>query len=159
MKTNNESTVPAVVETTEINKLDTAAPVMMESLTNAYNQFFCSIKDDGSRAAKIRTYNAINSAQEKLDDHKKEILSIKDVAAHPIQLVDENTGEVVVAMRVILIAEDNTTYECVSAGVVSSLQKIFAIIGMPTWEEPVKMMPVEQKTRKGFKVLTLELVL
>lgn len=133
-------------------------PSKIDSLTNSENTFFSSIIDDGSRKAKVAIYNAINSADEKLDDHKGEVLSITDVVAHTVNLLDEQTGEIIECTRIVLIDEKGKGFECISLGVYSSLQKIFAIVGLPHWEEPLKVKAVEQKTRKGFKTLTLELV-
>ena len=142
-----------------VNSRDDIAPAFqIESLTNANDNFFCSITNDGSRASQVKVYNAINSKGDSLDDHKGEVLEIVDVAAHPVTLVDENTGEVVEALRVILVDKNGKNYDAVSQGIASSLQKIFAVVGMPTFNPPLKMKVVEQKTRKGFKTNTIELV-
>lgn len=134
------------------------APADASILTEASTNFYCSIVNDGSREAKIKTYNAINIKGESLDDHKGEVLEIVDVAGHPVSLLDENTGEVVNAFRTILIDKNGKNYDAVSQGIVSSLQKIFAIVGEPTYNPPLKIKVVEQKTRKGFKTNTIELV-
>ena len=140
-----------------INKAD-LAPADVSILTQADTQFFCSIPNDGTREAQIKTYNAINNKGDSLDDHKNEILEIVDVACHPVSLLDENTGEVVNALRTILVDKDGKNYDAVSQGIVSSLQKIFAIVGQPSYNPPLKIKVVEQKTRKGFKTNTIELV-
>ncbi|MFE2611637.1 hypothetical protein ACFXDI_52175 [Streptomyces mirabilis] len=47
----------------------------------------------------------------------------------------------------------------VSQGVASSLQRIIGIVGQGPWtDEPLKVVPKEVKTRRGFKTLTLALV-
>ena len=131
---------------------------MMAGLMNANQAFFSSIKNDGSRESQIKIYNAVNKAEEKIDDHKNKEFNLVDVVAHPITLVDENTGEAVDALRTVLIMDDGMSYEAVSQGIVSSLTKLFAIVGQPTYEPPLKIKVVEQKTRKGFKTNTIELV-
>ena len=141
-----------------VNREDLIKPNAIEVLTNPETAFFSSIENDGSRASQIKIYNAINKADKKLDDHKGEVLEIKDVVAHGVTLVDENSGEVVECTRIVLSDKKGEGYESISVGIYSSLQKIFAIVGMPTWSEPVKMKCIEQKTRKGFKTLTLELI-
>lgn len=161
MTQNNETNNVAVEETTEVvtvNKADLSV-ADVSILSEATTQFFCSIPDDGTRKSKIAIYNAINSADEQLSDHTNEVLEITDVAAHPIVLTDMNTGEINQCLRIILIDKTGKTYQAVSQGVASSLQKIFAIIGKPSWkDEPVKMKAVNQTTSNKFKVLTLELV-
>ena len=149
-------------ENTEImtvNKADLASTMELDMLTNPAGKFFCSIQNDGTRKSAIAIYNAVNSKGESLDDHKGEVLEIVDVAAHPVTLVDENTGEVVEALRTIVIDKKGVVYDAVSQGIASSLSKIFGIVGMPPWSaEPLKIKVVEQKTRKGFKTNTIELV-
>lgn len=151
MENNNEMMV--------INRADLASTQDMENLMNPTAAFFCSIPNDGSRKSAVAIYNAVNSKGESLDDHKGEILEIVNVAAHPVNLVDENTGEVVNALRVVLIDKNGMNYDAVSQGIVSSLQKLFAIVGQPPYTaEPLRIKVVEQKTRKGFKTNTIELV-
>ena len=137
---------------------DIANVGILGSLKNPTTEFFCSIKDDGTRASKVAIYNSINNDGEKLIDHCGETLEITDVAAHGVSLADEKTGEINEVLRVVLIATDGTTYSCVSSGVVESLKKIFAIVGVPSWkDEPVKIIPTEVRTKQGRRVLTLVL--
>ena len=161
----NENVNVEVVENEEaaadlmvINKADIAATDQLAALNDPTASFFCSIPNDGSRAAQIKIYNAINSKGDSLDDHKGEVLEIVDIAAHPVELVDENTGELVQGLRVVMVDKDGKNYDAVSRGIVSSLEKIFAIVGKPSYDPPLRLVVVEQKTRKGFKTNTLELV-
>ena len=131
---------------------------MMAALMNTQQAFFSSINDDGTRESRAKIYNAVNKAEEKVDDHKGEVLQLVDVVAHPITLTDENTGELVDTVRTVLIMEDGKSYEAVSQGIVSSLSKLFAVVGKPTYNPPLAIKIVEQKTRKGFKTNTIELV-
>ena len=158
------------IENTEVATVDNGAVAVVENgaditphtideLTNVGSSFFCSIKDDGTRESKVKIYNALNTQGEQLSDHLNEELKIVDVSAHTINVMDKTTGELSQTLRTVLIAEDGTTYQAVSGGVISSLQKIFAIVGFPSWvDEPVIVKPVNVKTNNGFKVLTLELV-
>lgn len=153
---NNE--VMTTTEAGMISTEDVAQAGMLNSLKNPTTEFFCSIKDDGSRASKVAIYNSINSDGEKLIDHCGETLEISDVAAHGVSLADEKTGEINEVLRVVLIGTDGTTYSCVSSGVTESLKKIFAIIGVPSWKnDPVKIIPTEVRTKQGRRVLTLAL--
>lgn len=156
------------IENTEVATVDNGvvavenngdiATYTIDDLTNVNSSFFCSIQDDGTRESKVKIYNALNTQGEQLSDHLNEELKIVDVSAHTINVMDK-TGELSQTLRTVLIAEDGTTYQAVSGGVISSLQKIFAIVGFPSWkDEPVVLKPVNVKTNNGFKVLTLELV-
>lgn len=139
---------------------DVAGVDLVEQLKNPNGNFYCSIKDDGTRKSKIAIYNAINGADESLADHIGETLEIVDVVAHPVTLIDEETGEVVNALRTVLVDKSGKSYTAVSQGITNSLSRIFSIVGMPSWkDEPVKMKIKQLKTNNGNnKVNTIELV-
>lgn len=141
-----------------VNRADIAGTDMMATLLNSENNFYSSIQNDGSRASMVKIYNAVNSADGKLDDHKNEEFELVDVIAHPLKLVDENTGELVDCMRTVLVMADGKRFEAISQGIVSSLSKMFGIFGQPTYNPPLKVKVVEQKTRSGFKTNTLEVI-
>ena len=67
------------------------------------------------------------------------------------------TGLPIECLRTVLVAKDRKTYSAISEGVTSSLLKIFAIVGQPTWEKGIKVVCKQVTTKKGFNVLTLEL--
>lgn len=142
---------------------DMASVSLLDDFKDPKSKFFCSIVDDGTRDSKIAIYNAINSADENVADHIGEILEIKHIVAHPVQLVDEKTGEVVHALRCVLIDKNDKAYQAVSGGIANSLTRIMGIMGDPSdgsWEKnPVKMKIKQVKTRNGMnKVNTVELV-
>lgn len=142
---------------------DIASVNLVDQLKNPNGQFYCSIKDDGSRATKVAIFNAVNGADESLADHIGETIEVVNVVAHPVELPDENTGEILTCLRTVLIASDGKTYTAVSQGITSALSRIFSIIGSPdngAWEsEPVRMKIKQIKTRNGNnKVNTIELV-
>ena len=149
--------------TTEIVKQDVARVDLVEDLKNPTGKMYCSIADDGTRASKVNIFNAINGADEQVADHIGEVLEIVDVVAHPVELADEETGEIVECLRTVLIDKSGKTYVAVSQGITSALSKVFSIVGMPdggAWhKEPVKMKIKQVKTRNGMnKVNTIELV-
>ena len=142
---------------------DVAGVSLLEQFKDPNGNFYCSIQDDGSRASKVAIFNAINGADESLADHINEILEITNVVAHPVTLTDEETGEVINALRVVLIDKNGKAYQAVSGGIANAISRIISIIGDPAtgaWEkEPVKMRVKQVKTRNGNnKVNTLELV-
>lgn len=154
-------------ETTNTNALvireDIATVNLVEQLKNPMGQFYCSVADDGTRKSKVAIFNALNAADENIGDHIGETLSVVDVIAHPVDVTDEKTGEIITALRTVLITKEGKSYVAVSMGIASALSKIFSIVGMPdggAWhDEPVKMKIKQVKTRNGNnKVNTIELV-
>ena len=143
--------------------MDVARVDLVEELKNPESNFYCSIKNDGTRKSKVAIFNAINGADESLADHIGETLEIVNVVAHPVDLPDEETGEIITCLRTVLVDKSGKSYTAVSQGITSALSRIFSIIGTPddgAWEkEPVKMKIKQVKTRNGNnKVNTIELV-
>ena len=144
-------------------KQDIASLSILDQFKNPDGQFYCSIKNDGTRKAQVAIYNAINSADESVSDHINEVLEIVNIVAHPVTLNDEETGEIVEALRTVLIDKNGKAYVAVSGGIANALSRIMSIVGEPTngaWEkEPVKMKIKQVKTRNGNnKVNTIELI-
>lgn len=138
----------------DIVTVDKVSPSIFEA--GGKDVFFSSIQSKDRKSA-IKVYNAINSSENALADHKGEVLQITDMVAHAITLEDEVTKENVDALRVVLVAKDGKAYHAISQGVVSSIQKIISIVGPAPWNEPLEIVPIEVKTRKGFRTLTLQL--
>lgn len=131
----------------------------VEALANpGESMMYCSLKDDGSMASKARIFNSVNSPDKKISDCIGETINLKDIVAHPIQLVDEQTGELIKAMRMVLVDDKGVAYEAVSSGLVNAVARILQIFGQPdTWSEPIKVKPVQKGTRNGNnKVTTLK---
>jgi hypothetical protein len=154
-----ENTKNVVVENEVVVMEDVvkASEVSVSVFENTNQVFFSSIKNDGTRESAIKMYQAINDAENSLSDHLGEVLEITDMVAHAITLQDDVTKEDVNALRVVLIDKDGVGYHSVSSGVVSSLQKVIGIVGQAPWTPALKVVPVEKKTRKGFKTLTIRL--
>ena len=146
-----------------VSRGDVAGVSLLEQFKDPEGQFYCSIKNDGTRKSQVAIYNAINGADESLADHINEVLEVVNVVAHPVTLTDEETGEIVECLRTVLITKDGKGYVAVSGGIANALSRIMSIVGEPTngaWEkEPVKMKIKQVKTRNGNnKVNTIELV-
>lgn len=155
----NNEVVAGNNEVVVFSKDDMATTDMMSMLEAPESNFFCSIEDDGTRKSKVRIYNAVNSAEEQLIDHVNTVIEVVDVVAHEVKLPDMQTGEMVSCLRTVLIDKNGVGYQAVSTGLVSALQKVFAIIGSPSWvDEPVKMKVVSKKSKKGFNFTSIELV-
>ena len=118
-------------EMNEVMVNDVSFSFDLSMLSEGSNNFVCSIPDDGSRTAKVAIYNAVQNADEQLSEHVNEVLEIVDIVAHPIQLPDERTGEVISAIRTVLIDKNGKGYQAVSNGICQALSKVIAIIGQP----------------------------
>ena len=147
-------------EMNEVMVNDMSFSFDLSMLSEGSNNFVCSIPGDGSRKAKVAIYNAVQNADEQLSEHVNEVLEIVDIVAHPIQLPDEKTGEVINAIRTVLIDKKGKGYQAVSNGICQALSKIISINGQPHWDEPVKIKPVLRKSKNSSmnQYLTIELI-
>lgn len=140
-----------------VNNLD-----LLSGLRNTEASFYCSITDDGSRASKARIANLVMNTGDELKLHANEVLAITDIAAYPVDVVDD-VGESVTLLRVVLVDVEGNTYYATSKGVYNSLIKIFGIFGMPdngAWHhEPLQLRVklVKSRTTPG-NITTLEVV-
>lgn len=148
------------VETELVSRDDMAANNMLQSLVNPKSDMYCSIENQDSQEEKIKIFNAINGNGKKIASMIGKTINLKDVVAHPVQLMDENTGEIIDTVRVVLIDDSGESYAGVSAGIMNSLQKMFMIFGEPkSWDKPIKVEIQQQQTRNGNnKVNTLAVV-
>ena len=117
------------------------------------SRFITSINMDTAEGA-IDAYNALSDAED-IRDHLGETLEVVDFAAEPTEIEDEN-GEVVNAIRTVLITKDGTALQSCSDQLVRSLNRLFVMLGTPDkWKTPVKLVITDElssKKRHFFKV-------
>lgn len=120
---------------------------------------YCSMTAN-TPESRATLYNAMNNPEKHIKDCINEVISIKDVYVEVVQLHNEETGEVSVAPRTVIIDENGVGYQAVSLGVFSALKKMFQVYGEPTtWENPVKVK-VRQISRSANKnILTFDIIL
>lgn len=147
----------ALVEVARDNGFN--AITVSELINPAETAMYCSIKDDGSMKSKAAIFNTVNSPDKKLSECIGDVIALRNIVAHPITLLDENTGEMIEALRVVLVDDKGFSYEAVSNGVANAVSRILQIFGQPeTWAEPVKVKAIQKQTRNGNnKVTTLKI--
>lgn len=128
---------------------------LMDSNMNA----FCSMRIE-SKEDKIKFYNAISNTENQLQDYVNKEIVIKDIYAETASSIKPETGELQEFVRIVIISPNGTSYATGSSGVFSSLKRLIALFGAPTWDEGLKVVVKQKKTKNGnHKVLTLEAVL
>lgn len=121
------------------------------------NKTFTSINiatDEGKRLA-YKCMTAADTPNEKLKD---EVFIVENIFIHEVTLLDEETGERMNIPRTVLVSPDGKTTAFVSQGILSSIQNLAMLYGMPPWKPGLKVMLKESKTRKKFTVYNLQLV-
>lgn len=133
---------------------------VQEQFGNAKQEVFTSIVDDGTLESKALVFNAMNDTDYALRDYVGKIIEITNFVAHKIQIEDERTGEITNATRCVFIDKDGKTYGTVSNGINQSMVKLFGTVGFPgTWENPLPIKIMEKTGRRGFRFLTIGLVI
>lgn len=133
------------------------SPNMVADLTTA-TLSFCSFKATTAEEKK-QLFTAMNNPTARLEEKINVPLTITDIYVETVNFVDEHTGEVQVAPRIVLIDIDGNSYGCCSMGVFSSLKKLIQVFGVPTWEDGVEVIATQVSSRriKNGKVMTLKL--
>lgn len=122
---------------------------------------FCSFPIE-SAEDKVKLFNMTTDPDKALGDCIGDVIAVTDVYVEVVDLTpkDDNgkpIGEPQQAPRTILIAEDGTSYACVSTGIYNSLCRLIGIFGMPTWKVPIKLK-VKQISKGKNRILSLALV-
>lgn len=81
--------------------------------------------------------------------------AIRYFYAHPVQ-VTKPDGEVVDAVRCVLMDGDGNKVKCVSDGVANDLGRMAAVFGFVPWEPPILVDIKVVKTNRGFRLLRLQ---
>ena len=95
----------------------------------------------------------MNNPSKRLSDCINLEIHLKDVFVEVVNCTDD-LGMSQLCPRIVLIDDKGIGYTCVSIGVFSSLKKLFQIFGVPTYKEPLTVVPT-QITNGQNKILTL----
>lgn len=135
-----------------VTEANVPSTFMQEAAAGTYISFPMETPAD-----RIAAYNAINNPDAKIADMINKTIKLKDVVMIPVNLVNDETGEVEDAMRSILVAEDGTTYTATATGIFNSLKNIYLIFGTLHFETPVTVEVNQVATKRG-NTLTLKLI-
>lgn len=88
-----------------------------------------------------------------------ETFNMANILVHKVPVASNDTGEIQVMDRVVLIDPKGETAAFVSNGVMQSLRLIFALYGAPPFAKPIPIRLVPVKTRRGFRTYNLNVVI
>lgn len=107
--------------------------------TAAYSSYDFHNMDAATKAV---YFTATNNTQHRIREVIGETIMVKDVYVSTVTIVDDETGEVRQAPRIILIDENGIGYAACSKGVFNSLKNLFQAYGFPPeWESPLPIIP------------------
>ena len=135
---------------------ENAKESMIGTLTNEKVTMFTSMSAQTVDEKKA-LFNAMNNPEKRVADMIGKQIAIRDVFVESVDMVNEETGEVTIAPRIVLVDTKGVSYQCVSTGIFSALKKLFQIFGMPTWENGIKT-EVAQIQKGKRNILTLRVI-
>ena len=115
---------------------------------------FCSMVAVDTKAKKT-LFNATSNPA-KISSMIGKTIDLLHFYVEVIQVVSEQTGEIVNVPRVVLIDVKGKGYQGVSIGLYNALKRIVSMFGMPeTWDEPltVEVQQIEVKNGRTFNLL------
>ena len=115
---------------------------------------YSSLKS-GTAREKAALYNAMSNPDHKVGDYINQRIVVKDVYVETVELTDDETGDVVVAPRIVLIDMDGSSYQAVSKGIFGALQRLIQVFGEPTWEDGIPVI-VRQVSLGKNQMLTFD---
>lgn len=115
---------------------------------------FCSMVAVDTKSKKT-LFNATSNPT-KISSMIGKTLDLFHFYVEVIQVVSEQTGEIVNVPRVVLIDSKGNGYQGVSVGLYNAVKRIVSMFGMPeTWEAPltVEVQQIELKNGRTFNLL------
>jgi hypothetical protein len=109
---------------------------------------------------KQRLLNALHGKVDNLADMLGEPIAVEHVLTQAIDLTNEETGEIVPSIRIVLISPTGEMYQCVSEYAWKALQSIASpyLYGPPPWTNGLKLRCVQHTSGRKRKYYNLEVV-
>lgn len=115
---------------------------------------FCSIEinpNDRKSAAKV--FDALNNPTYQVADYINKDIPVANILLEIAEIVNEDTGEVIRAPRVVLIDPDGNSYQAVSIGMFNAVKNAVRCFGPAPWDPPLTFS-IKQKPVKNGSMLT-----
>lgn len=115
---------------------------------------FCSMVAVDTKAKKT-LFNATSNPA-KISSMIGKTIDLLHFYVEIIQVVSEQSGEIVNVPRVVLIDKSGNGYQGVSIGLYNAIKRIVSMFGMPeTWDEPltVEVQQIELKNGRTFNLI------
>ena len=154
-----EAQVPSnVTVVTGVEAQTASRGLTVDMFKHSDNEIFSTLELTDRKSRKD-FYNAINSAKHSVGENINKRFKITNLIAHPVQLMNEETGELDNAMRIVFIDEKGEGWHSVATGIAQSAQRIIFAYGQGPWvDEPIEVEVKQLKTRNNNNTLVLEIV-
>ena len=117
----------------------------------------CSIEPSGDRKKDAQIFGALNNPEFRLANFINKRIKVENVLVEIRDLLNEESGEVETAPRVVLIDEDGKAYQAVSKGIFNAVKNAYTIFGQAPWT-PALEIEVKQVAVGRGSMLTFDVV-
>lgn len=150
-------------ETTKVAENAGLVPVAEPTALDGYNPFSGAMRywanwQLTSKPDKARLMKAFQQADLKADDILGKPISVTHVLVHPVEIVDEETGEVTPCHRTVFVLDDGRTVGFVSAGILKSLGLICAMEGTGPWPGGITLMVRQITVKRARRMYVIDLI-
>lgn len=112
------------------------------------NASYCSMTATDHKT-KCALFNAIGKPQ-KIADMINKTIRLAHIYIEAINIIDQNTGELVTVPRIVLIDDHANGYQGISTGLYESVKRIVSMFGEPSeWKQPLKVQVMQIRTKRG----------
>lgn len=109
---------------------------------------FCTMTAEDKKA-KITLFNACSNP-DKISAIIGKRIDLLHFFVEVVQVISEQSGELVNVPRCVLIEKNGKGYQAVSIGMYNSLKRIVSMFGLPdTWDSPLAVEVQQIETKKG----------
>lgn len=117
----------------------------------------CSIQPTGNRKEDAKIFAALNNPEFRIANFINKTIKVSNVLVEIREILNEETGEIETAPRVVLISEDGKAYQAVSKGIFNAVKNAFEVFGAAPWEPPLEIEVKQIAVGKG-SMLTFDVI-
>lgn len=117
----------------------------------------CSIKPTGNRKEDAKIFGALNNPEFRIANFINKKIAVENILVEIREIMNEDTGEIETAPRVVLIDADGKAYQAVSKGIFSAVKNAFEVFGSAPWDPPLEIEVKQVPAGKG-SMLTFDVV-
>lgn len=138
------------------NKVAVKETGLSAELSGNSSTMYTSLKAE-TPEEKARLFNAMSNPTNKVNEMIGKVIEVQDIYAEMIEMTNEDTGEVSIVPRTVMISPDGKSYQAVSQGIYSAIKRLHQIYGPPTWDPAVKI-EIKQVKSGVNSVLTFQVI-
>lgn len=120
-------------------------------------QTVCSISPTGNRKEDARIFSALNNPEYRIASFINKKIAVTNVLVEIRELLNEESGEIETAPRVVLIDADGKAYQAVSKGIFNAVKNAYQVFGPAPWEPALEIEVKQVAVGKG-SMLTFDVV-